>query len=362
MRRRIVVCADGTWNTADESSGGVRTPTNVIKLARSISPAAGDGSPQFIYYHEGVGTHPGLERMLGGAFGEGIDRNVCDCYRYLIHNYEDGDEIFLFGFSRGAYTVRSLAGLIRNSGLLSPEHENRIPDAYELYRDRNDGSAPNAPRSKAFRTEFSRAVRIKCLGVWDTVGALGIPIEGLNFLDRHRYEFHDVRLSSWIDNAFQALAIDEQRGPFLPAVWEQQANPQQRLEQVWFAGVHANVGGGYRDSGLSDIALRWMIERAQECGLEFRQTFVDHLTRPAFDGQLRDSMTPLYHLFLPRVRQIARPRFDEGGNSINTGESVHPTALQRYVTIVAPPQGPYRPANLTAYLERHPQAATVTVG
>lgn len=352
MARRLVVCADGTWNTADQVSGGTRTPTNVVKLARALRPVASDGTSQIVFYHDGVGTHPGIERFIGGAFGAGIDRNICDCYRFLIQNFAPGDEIYLFGFSRGAYTVRSLAGLIRNCGLLLPDHDERIPDAYALYRDRSSASAPAMPQAQAFRAAFAHEVRIKCIGVWDTVGALGIPLEGLNLFRSTRYLFHDVTLSSWVDNAFQALAIDERRGPFLPCVWEQQPGASQRLEQVWFAGVHSNVGGGYPDAGLADVAFDWLRERAEQCGLEFDAGYLARAIRPAFDGILRDSRTLFYRVFRAHVREIARPRFDSSGHPIDTRESVHPSAVQRHDTVVAPPQGPYRPANLLAYLER----------
>ena len=359
MPRRLVVCADGTWNTADEADCHARTPTNVITLARTLCPVASDGTSQIIYYHDGVGTHRGLEHLLGGALGEGIERNICDCYRFLIQNYADGDEIFLFGFSRGAYTVRSLAGLIHNSGLLCPEHGDRIPDAFALYRDRGDTARPSGPDAQAFRAAYAREVRITCIGVWDTVGALGIPIEGLNLLHPDRYAFHDVTLNRRVDNAFQALAIDERRGPFTPCVWEQKPRVGQRLEQVWFAGVHSDVGGGYAESGLSDVAFEWMRERAEECGLSFAMEHVRRVVRPAFDAVMHDSRSLVYHAMPPHVRTIAAPRVDARGRHVNTCETVHPTAIQRYHTVIAPPAGPYRPENLTAYLERaHPARTT----
>ncbi len=352
MARRLVVCADGTWNTADEADRRRRTPTNVITLARTVCPVASDGTSQIVYYHDGVGTHPGLEHVVGGAFGEGIDRNICDCYRFLIQNFAEGDQLYFFGFSRGAYTVRSLAGLIRNSGLLRPEHGDRIPDAFALYRDRSDASHPRSPDAQAFRAEYAREVRVHCLGVWDTVGALGIPVEGLNLLHARQYAFHDVTLSSWVDNAFQALAIDERRGPFEPCVWEQQPGTGQRLEQVWFAGVHCDVGGGYPEAGLASVACEWMLTRAEECGLEFAAEHVRQVVHPKFDDVLHDSRTILYHAIPAHVREIAAPRHDGHHRRIDTCESVHPSAVQRYHTVIAPPAGPYKPDNLTEYLKR----------
>jgi hypothetical protein len=130
--------------------------------------------------------------LLGGAFGLGISKNICDCYSFLVNNYAVGDEIFLFGFSRGAYTVRSLAGFIRNCGLLRLEHAERIPEAYALYRDRSAKTHPREKLAQQFRDKYAREVRIKCLGVWDTVGSLGIPMGLLNRLFMRQYQFHDV--------------------------------------------------------------------------------------------------------------------------------------------------------------------------
>jgi uncharacterized protein (DUF2235 family) len=271
-RKRLVVCCDGTWNRPDEQRDGVTAPTNVAKIALAVARGGEDGVPQRLYYHRGVGTRR-FERYSGGGFGYGLSRNIRDCYRFLVENYAPGDELYLFGFSRGAYTARSLAGLVRNCGILQPEHAGQIGAAYALYRSRRDRDRPTAIESQIFRRMYAHEdeTPIRFVGVWDTVGALGIPIDGIRlpFSDR-LWGFHDTELSRSVLSAYQALAIDEERGPFLPTLWTQQPDASgQVLEQVWFAGVHCDVGGGYVDCGLAEIALLWMADRARACGLAF---------------------------------------------------------------------------------------------
>jgi len=280
--KRLVVCCDGTWNRPDQLAGGATAPTNVTKVALAVSRQDGAGTDQLLHYEAGVGTRR-LERFRGGAFGLGLSRNVRDCYRFLVENYEPGDELYFFGFSRGAFTARSTVGLVRNSGILRAAHADRINDAYALYRSRSRPARPRGIEAQIFRRMYSHPdPEIHFVGVWDTVGALGIPIDGvrLPWITR-RWTFHDTTLSSHVHFAYQALAIDEQRGPFRPTLWEQQNDAVgQTLEQVWFAGVHSDVGGGYSDPAMAEIALLWMVERARDCGLAFEP---DHFL-PATDG------------------------------------------------------------------------------
>ncbi|MDZ7291495.1 MAG: DUF2235 domain-containing protein [candidate division KSB1 bacterium] len=338
MPKRIVVCSDGTWNTPDQRDGKVFCPTNVVKMARAIAPLARDGWAQVVFYDEGVGTHWGLDRLTGGAFGVGLSKNIKDAYLFLINNYIDGDEIYLFGFSRGAYTVRSTAGLIRKCGLLKKIHADKVPEAYKLYRQRD--ATPDTEAAILFRQNFSREIRIKFIGVWDTVGALGIPLRGLRFLTRRRYQFHDVRLSRSVDYAYHAVAIDERRKPFKPTLWETANAPGQTVEQVWFAGVHSNIGGGYRDTGLSDLAFLWIKEKAEAAGLTFDQEYIDTVFHPDPFGVMRNSKKGLYLLTGNYLRPI-----DAGTNS---NESVHASAITRYHNY----SPPYKPPNLTDYLNK----------
>lgn len=253
--KRLVVCCDGTWNTASKAA-----PTNVVRLHEAVAERGDDGVDQRSYYVEGVGTKP-LQRMVGGVLGLGLSANVQEAYRFLVESFEPGDELFLVGFSRGAYTARSLAGLVRNVGVLRREHGTRQDEAYALYRDRAEH--PDGEVSASFRARWSHETRIRVVGVWDTVGSLGVPLGGLDVVRRvnRRWQFHDTSLSSRVDAAFHAVALDERRKAFVPTLWQPlQEAPQtgeQRVEQVWFSGVHSDVGGGYaeRGAGRPDAAL-----------------------------------------------------------------------------------------------------------
>jgi uncharacterized protein (DUF2235 family) len=351
--RRLVICADGTWNRPDEDDHGVEAPTNVVKMARAIAPVAERGVSQVTYYHEGVGTGDDVDKVLGGVFGDGLDRNVFDCYRFLVDNYVPGDELFFFGFSRGAYTVRSLAGLIRNSGLLKVDYAGMCREAFSLYRDRDPGKHPNSDSALTFRTHYGYEPRIKCIGVWDTVGALGIPVGLFKMLTQRRYAFHDVTLSSRIENAFHALAIDERRKPFAPTLWEQPAGDLDKnwLEQAWFAGVHSNVGGGYADSRLSDITFRWMVERVKaRTNLRFNDGYIASATRPEPTGVLYDSMSPFYKTIGEIERQIDEAAQRNAARGVYTWEYVHESARNRRTSTVV--TDAYAPKNLETYLER----------
>lgn len=353
--RRLVICSDGTWNSADNEA----ERTNVALLSEAVRPTAHDGTEQRVCYDRGVGVEGGLlDKVAGGAFGTGLNKNILDCYRYLIENFEPGDELFLFGYSRGAYTVRSLAGLVRNSGILKREHARRAKEAFELYRDHGDDTHPNSDRAKAFRQAHAHETRIKFIGVWDTVGALGVPTRGpVGMFSRWRHGFHDVELSSRVDNAFQALAIDERRKPFAPTLWEvpdsdvQDGMAGRRVEQRWFAGVHRNVGGGHTDPGLSNITLRWMAEQARSCGLEVGDNIGPQLQCNC-SGGMHNSMTLFYKTFGEYVRPVDVRRTDREGKPVHTFETVDRTAAERHADVKLNPL--YDPPNCLEYWKRNP--------
>ncbi len=259
--KRIVICADGTWQ-----SPGKSCPTNVLRVARAIKPFDSDEKDQVIFYDWGVGSD--RKKIAGGLSGVGIDKNIQDCYRFIVQNYDPNDELYFFGFSRGAYTVRSLGGFVRNCGILKRQHAARIPEAYELDRRRSDASHPDAPASVDFRREYSVADKspIRFIGVWDTVGALGIPVPFWGSLGEKKYLFHDTEPSSIVQYARHAVSIDENREDFEPTLWS--AKPGLDLLQVWFAGVHQDIGGGYKEKGLSDAALEWLLNEVGAAGLE----------------------------------------------------------------------------------------------
>ena len=219
MPKKLIVCADGTWNTENTTDQGRPCATNVIRIARALLPTDSQGVAQVVHYEKGVGTDFGV-KVRGGALGRGIFQNVSDGYDFLVHNYEPGDRIYLFGFSRGAFTVRSLAGLIRNSGMLQRGQESFRDEAIALYRDYDPATAPDGPKSVSFRAAHSHEPDIEFIGVWDTVGALGIPnLDGrFRLLKGLDWQFHDVKLSRIVKHAFHALAIHEHRAEFLPTL------------------------------------------------------------------------------------------------------------------------------------------------
>jgi uncharacterized protein (DUF2235 family) len=260
--KRIFICADGTWNRPEEDLEKDE-PTNVLRLARAVSPLDDAGVPQVVFYDWGLGSYHSGAR--GGGFGDGINKNIMDGYRFLVQNYDPGDEIYLIGFSRGAYTVRSLWGLIYTVGILKRRHANRIENSFKLYKSRDNH--PEDAESEAYRRRYSvpGAVRIRFVGVWDTVGALGVPVHLLGFLNE-RHVFHDNKIGPNVDVARHALAIDERRDDFEPTIWKKRRGTD--LAQVWFAGVHSDVGGGYpkmRGECLTcDIPLGWILREATD--------------------------------------------------------------------------------------------------
>lgn len=296
--KRLVFCFDGSWNKIDAPH-----PTNVLFTAQSVLPIARDGTTQLIYYDEGVGTEKG-EKFRGGMFGKGLEKNLNDAYRYLVFNHTPGDEIYIFGFSRGAFTARSFAGLISNCGILGRSKIGLVNDMMRRYRARTDTDTFRL-EMMAFRFDNCRDVcvsvdedewrannhkdsyrpgqspllSIRYLGVWDTVGALGIPgyVVGASLANR-QYQFHDLNLSGFVQSARHAVAIDEHKRDFTPTLWRnlpdlnaaKGARPEAidaPYQQKWFPGNHGSVGGGGDIRGLADQALDWVWDGAQAAGL-----------------------------------------------------------------------------------------------
>ncbi len=341
--KRIAIFCDGTWNTPDEKVDGKICQTNVVKMANALSSNSIDGKNQLLYYDVGIGSEGDLfTRVYDGATGTGISENILQAYHFIIRNYEPDDELFFFGFSRGAFTVRSLAGLIRNSGILKRENIEIVTSAYNLYQSRKPQHQPREVEATLFRKTFAveETTKIKFIGVWDTVGALGNPLF-MNGIISKRNRFHDTDLSTKVSFAYHALAIDEKRKNFEATLWHQKEDSKnQVLEQVWFPGVHADVGGGYPESGLSDIALGWMLEKAQDCLLKFDPIPM----KPSAVSLIHNSWSGFYRLQPPHIRpiDICLP-----GRGI-TNESIHPSAIERYKKDAG-----YRPKNLVNYLKKH---------
>lgn len=265
--RKLILCFDGTWNHPDDDKvpEDAQIETNARRLYEAIldPPAAPD---QVKWYDEGVGiSNNWYERLGGGAFGLGLDVKILDGYRYLSGAYEPGDRVYLFGFSRGAYSARSLLGLVRKCGLLHRDQLAKADEAYAIYRSRHLGD--DCPQACAFRKRYGRDVAVHMIGLFDSVGALGVPLESFAAFNKDRYQFHDVNLSDNVAHAYHAMGLDEHRHVYSVSLWDPPAPTSQTLEQRWFIGDHSDVGGGQPDRRLSDLPLRWMMERAMAHGL-----------------------------------------------------------------------------------------------
>lgn len=337
--KRIITCSDGTWNSPYGIFNGKPIRTNVQKIFEAICNRDDNGNiAQIKYYDTGVGTSGNrLERIYAGTVGYGLDENILDAYKFIIWNYEQEDQLFLFGFSRGAYTARSLCGMIFKCGILKNNNLNLIKQAYELYRD--DKLKADSPEAVEFRAKNSHPKKnIHFIGVWDTVGSLGIPAKLFDLYNKKRYEFHDTKLNREVAYAYHALAVDEKRKNFEPALWQQSqtvldGNKTQVMEQVWFPGVHSNIGGGYESENLSDIALYWMVEKARGAGLAFEDRYVADMIAPNAAGELYNSKTFPFSLQPDFIRPVCKK---ETGN-----ESIHPSVYERIEKL---PE--YQPTNI----------------
>ncbi len=269
MSKIILVFSDGTGQ-----EGGVRNDTNIYKIFKMVEDRT---SNQIAFYDRGIGT--GWRKVTGNIGGMGISRNIQECYRFIFDHYEAGDQIFLFGFSRGAATVRSLSSFIHYFGILPKSRPELIAKAYKIYQ------ISNEDQRQAGAAEFVRHHRvmwtkIKFIGCFDTVAALGLPFEPasvlLDGLPGFRHQFHNFTLSESVEHAYHALAIDDERKTFHPVLWNEAIKTEQTVKQVWFSGMHTDVGGGYKEHGLSDIPLVWMTHMAVNHGLKIYPEFNKH--------------------------------------------------------------------------------------
>jgi uncharacterized protein (DUF2235 family) len=408
MGKKLVVCCDGTWNTPRTETNIFRTyrflrerlgmPTEVTHKdgVRTCGGKAADSSEVVLFYDAGVGTD-WFSRLLGGGAGVGLSDNVRDAYHFLGHNFVSGSEIYLFGFSRGAYTARSLCGFIKAAGLLDKPS---IKDVWRAYMDRYVTEVHAAPGvvvhpagwgldkirgwlvEKAgdavgrlggidvARLPTHGDVKIKFIGVYDTVGALGVPIPVAAHVNEPIVGFHNTTLGDTVEHAVQALAVDEKRGPYVPALWTQAANAValagQSVLQVWFPGVHSDIGGGYHDKGIGDITWDFMMRQAADKGLVIdpnRRTpdLNLHLLPPqheSFNEQWR-KLSDEFKLIPQNVRTIGPKIIGPGGEELTVATKVmlHPSLVGRFgkpcTTILdeAPDrreQGEYRPGNVHA--------------
>lgn len=382
--KRIVLFLDGTWN----DDRGQCPSTNIVRmrelLARSLrcdpptadpsKPAHGmtdQGIEHIVHYDAGVGTGA-RDRLEGGAFGRGLTRNIRQAYKFISFHYRPDDEIYVFGFSRGAYTARSLVGYIAAAGILRREccDAEREALAWGYYRTNPHDRLPATYDALTPFIHDRATTRIKCMGVFDTVGALGIPLETFRLANEERYSFHDVELGTRCDVNLHAVAIDERRGPFEATLWFKpkfKHYDKIAIEQVWFPGVHADIGGGYIEhagagldhpTGLDSVALDWMIKRV-EAHTPLRFDAWRHLGADYPLQRRHESLKRTYLLLKRAVRRINDSRPELGFwekyptqklHSDVLAEMVHVSALER-VGREEPGGGKYLPEPLRAALD-----------
>lgn len=315
----IVICADGTWNRPEEDLEKDHA-TNVLKMARAIRPSLA-GLKQHVFYDWGLGSYH--SSISAGVAGKGIHKNILDGYRYIVQNYSANDKIYLFGFSRGAYTVRALCGLINNCGILKRGDAKLIEKAWRIYKSADKKNHPGGVDAVQFRQDFCHASQsVHFVGVWDTVGALGIPFSLMGLLDGHD-EFYDTKMGSNVTFARHALSIDEKRKDFAPTLWTPRSGVD--LKQVWFAGVHADIGGSYAPdkttgNSAADLALAWMAKESKTAGLKIEP----HLTQRLSDGLNATIHKSRQHVF--RIKRALHR--DLVMSDIPT--RIHPSVKARY--------------------------------
>lgn len=289
IMKNIIICCDGTGNEY-----GVNN-TNVVQ---TYEVALSDGG-QVLYYDPGVGTGGWeynedtfeLKAKADQATGFGLQKNVMDAYSFLMQTYDPGDRIYLFGFSRGAFTVRSLAGMLYKCGLLGINNDNLREYASKIYNTRD-----NAAIASGFKATFSQPCPVYFIGVWDTVESLVLNAGK---------KFHDATLNPEVKYGYHALAIDERRKDFLPFPWdESRRQAHQTIEQVWFAGVHSDVGGFYDDRGLSNIAFHWIIQKAMSHGMKVDTQKLETYQANPF-AKLHNSFKGFWKIRGSRTRKIA---------------------------------------------------------
>lgn len=376
--KRITICMDGTWQKLRQDR-----PTNIGIIARSIAHRDGD-VPQIVLYTQGVGSSidaldsrhkmrigalgESLASFAGGLFGEGLEDAILDTYLRLAFNYEPGDEIYIFGFSRGAFSARSLAALIGKCGIVSRRFAEKAPDAFEMYRDPN--ISPDSERAREFRLKYGKREYvgperrhadhrplIKYLGIFDTVGQRGLPsaLGVLSNWTNRRYAFHDLALGGHVHSARHALAIDERRRAFPPTLWSNlgdlkkqalETNTPCRFAERWFIGRHGDVGGG-SESTLSSFPLAWIVEGAALAGLAFDRTRDSPLNEalheacldpgqiirgPGFFGALHPiNWSGTYRKILPPKTVGTRDMADELLDVSVAMRTVSPSVRKRYL-------------------------------
>jgi uncharacterized protein (DUF2235 family) len=381
--KNIVICSDGTGNSTIKGRG-----TNVFKLFEAIDVNGHRTHPewprQLAFYDDGVGTE-NLKwlRVFAGATGYGLSRNVKQLYRELCRVYQPGDAIYLFGFSRGAFTVRTLSGLINDCGMVDPadcatedQYRGRVRAAYKAYRRKFRALAARVVvgqrgmRAMEFKARYARkdadgqavVPAIRLLGVWDTVDAVGLPFALADVWNKviWQYKFETTRICEVVERGVHALALDDGRAEFDPVIFnEDDPLTRSRVEQVWFSGAHSNVGGGYPQQGMSLVTLDWMMAHAESLGLRFvPHSRDDYRTQHSFADKLYDPRSGFGVFYRWKPRDVDALCAKRGIGC----PKIHVSVIER---IVQAPEG-YAPANIpprceVVTTERNPAVRVVDV-
>lgn len=396
--KRIVVCMDGTWQRLSRTGA-----TNVAVIARSVAHTDAAGRQQIVVYSRGVGAmneldESGMGALAGGAFGTGLEESILDTYLRIAFNYQPGDHIYIFGFSRGAFSARSLAALIGKCGIVSRRFAEEAPTAFKLYRDNTKG--PDHQDVVRFREKTGKRVRfgggeeesyyrtpIMYLGIFDTVGQRGIPssLGVISDIFNQRYAFHDLDLSPMVRSARHALAIDERRWPYPPTLWTNldtlnaaraaedgrgpYAPEDAPYQQRWFPGTHGDVGGG-TGSDLNAFALSWIVEGAERAGpseggrpsgLVFDRAPRSKLMWALREGAALDPLAPisaprglgvLYPINWPTRSRVIRSTKGLKPKRFSldiSGADLHPVVAARSLAAQGKGKRRYRPSPLRPY-------------
>jgi uncharacterized protein (DUF2235 family) len=362
QQKRLVIYLDGTWNSVESN-------TNVWRMRALTAGKGKDNKPQLVYYELGVNG------VMGGIFGKGLDENIRAAYEWLVENYNDGDEIFIFGFSRGAFTARAVAGLVAIEGILKAGSPIGVAELFDRYKKGNEESiwklkeieasegSSKLTEQERWLLRYSKPADVKVIGVWDTVGSIGLAAGNIEGVSRSQFDYLQTGLRIHMLNGYHALAIDEHRTNFAPTLWDVRhpkdpnaviAKPRQLagLEQRWFVGAHANVGGGYATDLLAQAPLRWMMKKAESQGLTFRSEVEldgDAVKAPIANSY-RDFAYGLYPLvsWWPLYRTIGQePDVRDDGTHTNINETIDAGVFERWRA-----DSSYRPANLAEWAQR----------
>jgi uncharacterized protein (DUF2235 family) len=337
--KNIVLCSDGTGNQDIKARG-----TNVFKIYEAVDIQGYKTNPeiphQVAFYDDGLGTSKLLPlKIIGGAFGWGFSENIRTLYMELVEVYRPGDNIYLFGFSRGAYTIRALSAMIYYCGILDRENwehaaklDGQVEICFKEFKKATFGSPPKGIERRAYirdsedsaleegrRAGFGAIIDkehvpngvppIKFLGVWDTVGAVGVPFGKLQdwFDFWFKIRFSDLTMAANVGRGCHAISIDDERRTFYPQLWNEKDGKDDRIKQVWFSGVHSNVGGGYTKQGMSLVALDWMMAEAEAAGLYFIPSDREYVrSHQDVHGDLVDSRAGIHAYYRWAPRNIAR--------------------------------------------------------